>query len=138
MFRIPCIIRLLALGVVLLSIGAAPKGLWAQSQTSASLTGKVTDQSGGALPNVSVTVTSPALQVPRLTTVTDASGEYKLLDLPAPGVYNVSFALPGFQTYSQEGINLSVGFTGRVDASMKVGSVQQSVIVRGKTPWSTR
>ena len=133
MHRMSFTVRLMG-SIWLLAIGLAPAALWGQSQTSASLTGRVTDQSGGALPSVTVTVTSPALQVPQLNTVTDASGEYKLLDLPAPGVYNISFALQGFQTYSQQGVNLSVGFTGRVDASMKVGSIQQSVVVRGENP----
>jgi hypothetical protein len=74
------------------------------------------------------------LQVPELTTTTDANGDYKLLDLPAPGVYKVTFTLAGFSTFAQEGVNLTVGFSGRIDASMKVGSVQQTVVVRGENP----
>jgi len=132
MRRLCCTICILAVGFGGLLMGTV--SAWGQALTSASITGKVTEASGGALPNVRVTVTSPALQVPRLTTTTDANGDYKLLDLPAPGVYRVSFELTGFETYTQEGVNLSVGFSGRIDAAMKVGSVQQTVVVRGENP----
>jgi Carboxypeptidase regulatory-like domain len=133
--RRPCwTIRLLAVGLGAVLVTTAYVVAWGQALTSASITGKVTEPSGGVLPNVKVTVTSPALQVPELTTTTDVNGDYKLLDLPAPGVYRVSFELPGFETYTQEGVNLSVGFSGRIDASMKVGSVQQTVVVRGENP----
>jgi hypothetical protein len=125
------------LGAVIGFLGlmfTASAAVWGQALTSASITGKVTSPGGGILPGVKVTVTSPALQVPELTTTTDANGDYKLLDLPAPGVYRVSFTLAGFETYTQEGVNLSVGFSGRIDADMKVGSVQQTVVVRGENP----
>jgi hypothetical protein len=57
-----------------------------------------------------------------------------MLDLPAPGVYDVSFSLSGFQTYVRTGVNLGVGFDGRVDAEMHVGVVTQSVEVSGGSP----
>src|ERR1700678_3959051 len=110
MRRLGCVLGFLGL------MFTASAAVWGQALTSASITGKVTADAGGALAGVKVTVTSPALQVPELTTTTDANGDYKLLDLPAPGVYHVSFTLAGFETYSQEGVNLTVGFSGRIDA----------------------
>ena len=46
--------------------------------SGASIIGQVTDQSGGVLPGVTVTATSPALQVPQVTTITNEVGEYRL------------------------------------------------------------
>lgn len=54
----------------------------AQNLSSSSIDGVVTDQSGAALPGVTVTAASPALQVQQLTTVTDGQGLYRFLDLP--------------------------------------------------------
>jgi hypothetical protein len=54
--------------------------------TVASIIGQVTDQSGAVLPGVTVTATSPALQVAQVTAVTNEVGEYRLAPLPI-GVY---------------------------------------------------
>ena len=62
----------------------------------ASIIGQVTDQSGAVLPGVTVTATSPALQVPQMTAVTNELGEYRLAPLPV-GVYQVAYDLSGFQ-----------------------------------------
>jgi Carboxypeptidase regulatory-like domain len=134
MHRIGSAIHRVALVLCLLALAIAPAAVLAQNAASAGMTGNVTDQSGGALPNVKVTLTSPQLQVPQLTTVTDEAGIYKFLDLPAPGVYSVSFTAPGFQTQAHEGVNLGVGFTAKIDASMQVGAVSQTVQVTGASP----
>lgn len=104
-----------------------------QLRTDASIIGRVTDDTGAVLPGVTVTVTSPQLQVPSVTTVTDAGGEYRLTPLPI-GTYAIDYTLSGFQTLRQEGIRLTVGFTARLDVSMKVGQVSESVTVTGASP----
>ena len=50
--------------------------------------GTVTDNTGAILPGVTVTATSPALQVPQLTAVTDGQGLYRFPDLPR-GAYQL-------------------------------------------------
>ncbi len=65
----------------------------------ASIIGQVTDQSGAVLPGVTVTATSPALQVPSVTSVTNEVGEYRLAPLPV-GVYQVTYNLAGFRPAS--------------------------------------
>src|SRR5262245_26314693 len=80
-----------------LTIGLLPTLGWAQSAQSASLVGKVTDESGAGVPGVTVTATSPALQVPQVTAVTGPEGDYRILELP-PGTYKITFELTGFQT----------------------------------------
>ena len=56
----------------------------------AGITGVVTDNSGAVLPGVTVTATSPALQVPSVTGVSDERGEYRRSPLPI-GIYTVLF-----------------------------------------------
>jgi len=118
------------LGVILLT----PGNVHAQSAAAARITGKVIDTSGAPMPDVAVTVTSPALQVPQLTARTDGEGNYQVLELPAPGVYRATFAHPGFRTMVRSDVTLSVGFAARMDVTMEVGTVDQTVEVTGATP----
>ena len=92
----------LLIGVGLFAFGVVAPAALGQSQEAGSIVGQVVDASGAALPNVKVTATSPALQVPQVSTVTDAEGNYKLLSLPAPGTYRATFELQGFQTLASE------------------------------------
>jgi hypothetical protein len=120
--------------VVLLQFSLATETAWAQAGTLGNIMGKAADETGGVLPGVTVTATSPALQVPNVTTVTDAAGNYHLRDLPAPGMYRVIFELPGFQTIAFDGVSLTAGFTARVDAGMNVSAVSETVVVSGQSP----
>ncbi|MGE3474147.1 MAG: carboxypeptidase-like regulatory domain-containing protein, partial [Vicinamibacterales bacterium] len=65
------------------------------------INGTVTDDTGGVLPGVAVTVSSPAL-IQAQTQVTGADGQYRFIALP-PGVYEVAFELAGFQSVKREG-----------------------------------
>ena len=58
------------------------------------ITGRITDESGGALPGVAVTATNVATNV-ATTTTTNGDGDYNLLYL-TPGTYGVSAELSGF------------------------------------------
>jgi hypothetical protein len=120
--------------LILAMIGLVPSKLFAQITSNGSIIGRVTDGSGAVIPGALVTVTGPQLQVPKVTATSDANGEYKILDLPAPGVYQVTFTSTGFESFKREGLNLTVGFDARVDAQMVLGSVTQSVTVTGASP----
>src|SRR4029078_8096690 len=74
-----------------------------------SLRGFVKDEQGAVLPGVTVTTTSPALIRP-VTSVTDASGYYRLLNLP-PGTFALSAELQGFSTWRREGVIIRAGVT---------------------------
>src|ERR1041384_7755814 len=87
------------------------------AQQEASIIGQVKDESGAILPGVTVTVTSPALQVREMTDVTNAQGEYRLTPLPI-GTYTVIYTLQGFQTIRREEVRLTVGFTARLDIAL--------------------
>src|SRR5687767_7242195 len=88
---------------------AAPATAGQGAANPAGVSGVVTDNSGGILPGVTVTATSPALQVPSVTSVSDERGEYRLSPLPI-GDYTVLFELPGFQNVRRDGVRLTVGF----------------------------
>ena len=120
--------------VVLVQVSLATETAWAQAGALGSIMGKAADETGGVLPGATVTATSPALQVPSVTTVTDAEGNYRLRDLPAPGMYRVVFELTGFQTVAFDGVSLTAGFTARLDPAMKVSTVSETVEVTGQSP----
>jgi hypothetical protein len=106
--------------------------LVAFAQTSA-ISGVVKDESGGALPGVTVEVSSPALIEKTRTSVTDGEGRYSIVSL-RPGIYTVTFTLTGFGTVIREGIELTSDFTASVNADLKVGTLQESITVTGESP----
>src|SRR5258708_24848734 len=86
---------------------------------AAGIAGTVTDATGALLPGVTVEAASPALIERVRSVTTDGAGEFKLVDL-RPGLYTVTFTLPGFSTTRREGIDLSANFTATVNAEMRV------------------
>ena len=78
----------------------------ASAQVPAGLSGTVMDSTGAVLPGVTVEASSPALIEKVKTTVTDAQGQYKIVDL-VPGTYSVSFTLTGFSPVKFDGIQLT-------------------------------
>ena len=97
------------------------------------ITGLVRDTTGAVLPGVSVEAASPALIEKVRTGVTDAQGRYTIIDL-RPGLYTVTITLTGFNTFRSEGLELPANFTATVNADLRVGSIEESVIVTGATP----
>ena len=114
-----------ALGLVLTSA-------LAYAQATAQLSGRVTDESGGVLPGVSVTVIQTDTGFTR-TTVTDDSGTYVLPNLPL-GPYRLEIMLTGFRTYVQTGIVLQVGATPAINASLPLGALAETVTVEAAAP----
>src|SRR4029078_4346857 len=102
----------------------------ARAQTIA---GVVKDNSGAVMPGVTVEVSSPALIEKTRAAFTDGAGQYKIISL-SPGVYTVTFRLPGFSTVRREGIEVSTDFTANVNADMKVGSLEETITVSGSSP----
>src|SRR5436305_796841 len=128
-------VRRQSLGLVLAGVAAvlfsSPSRAFAQQE--AAIVGAVTDPSGAILPGVTVTATSPALQLPEVTTVTDARGEYRLPQLPI-GTYAVEFTLSGFQSVRREGIILTASFVAKIDMQLKLGGIAETVTVSGASP----
>src|SRR5215467_9648724 len=105
----------------------------ANAQERASIVGVVQDSSGGVLPGVTVEASSPALIERVRAGLTDGSGRYAIIDL-RPGIYTVTFSLPGFKSYKREGIVLEGSFAATVNASLSVGQVEETVTVTAGSP----
>ncbi len=99
--------------------------IWAQNP-SGTLTGRVSDDSGGSLPGVTVTAESPKLQGSRVT-VTGANGDYKLAFLP-PGPYTVSYELDGFKNSIRK-VQIAAAQSTYSDIRMELGVVTEEITV---------
>ncbi|MEQ1898420.1 MAG: TonB-dependent receptor [Vicinamibacterales bacterium] len=108
-------------------------GLVRAQATTGTIAGVARDTTGAVLPGVTVEAASPALIEKVRVATTDGSGNYKIIDL-RPGVYSVTFTLPGFSSVKRAGIELSGGFSASVNADLAVGSVEETITVTGATP----
>ncbi len=115
----------LVLGVLIAWVPSA----WAQS----AIAGVVKDATGGVLPGVTVEAGSDVLIEKVRTATTDGQGRYLIIDL-RPGIYVVTFALPGFNTYRQEGLELPASFTATLNVGMRVGALEETLTVTGDSP----
>ena len=103
------------------------------ASAQSSIAGSVKDDTGAVLPGVTVEASSPALIEKSRSVISDASGQFKIVDL-RPGVYSVVFTLQGFNTFRREGITLTANATATVNGEMKVGSIEESITVTGEAP----
>ena len=120
------LLALASLSVLVFSLSG-----WAQ-QSTATIVGTATDPSGAAIPNATVTVTSPNTGF-KLVLTTNSAGAYTAPGLN-PGPYDVTVEARGFQKVLQTGVILTVGQTQRVNVELKVGLVTQQVTVQGNVP----
>jgi hypothetical protein len=97
------------------------------------ITGVVKDVSGGVLPGVTVEAASPVLIEKVRSVTTDATGQYRVVDL-RPGTYSVTFSLAGFKTVKRDGIELTGTFVATVSADLTVGELNETITVSGRTP----
>src|SRR5713101_4816433 len=109
---------------VILAVGIAGP---APAQVTATISGRVEDPSGAAVPQATVTVTSLETGAGR-TVATDAAGTYRVLSLPV-GQYEVKAEAAGFKAALQTGISLAVGQEAVVTLKLAVGAVQEQVTV---------
>jgi hypothetical protein len=115
----------------LCALVVAPRATSAQALTG-SIAGTVADASGGRLPGVTVTLAGPSL-IGTQTFVSTAEGEFRFPAVP-PGTYTATFALDGFRPVDRTGVTVSVGGTSRVNVTMEVATLQESVVVSGAAP----
>jgi hypothetical protein len=114
--------------VVLMPSMAAAQGALERG----TLTGTVRDASGAVLPGVTVEAASPTVLTKR-TAVTDNAGVYRIVNLD-PGTYSLTFSLEGFSQVKREAIELSGSATLTIAVDMRVGSLQETVVVTGESP----
>lgn len=104
----------------------------AAAQLTGRLAGTVTDDSGSALPGVSVTVDSPNLMGSR-TDFTDENGGFSFRILP-PGVYTVQAELDGFLTQQRSEVEVRLSRVTELQFSMPTGEFADQIVVVAETP----
>jgi hypothetical protein len=105
----------------------------ASALAQATITGTARDATGAVLPGVTVEAASTALIEKVRTAVTNGSGQYRIIDL-RPGVYSVTFTLPGFTTFRRDALELPGDFVATVNAELRVGALEETVTVTGESP----
>ncbi len=104
----------------------------ASAQSTASITGTVTDPTGAVVPNATVTVRNEATGEER-TTQTDAAGIYLVPSLPV-GTYRVEVKSSGMQTTAAAGLPVTVGTTVRQDFNLKVAATSETIEITAAAP----
>src|SRR6185369_1103940 len=94
------------------------------------IVGTVTDDTGAALPGVTVTLKGPEV-VGQQTSMTNEKGFYRFPALP-PGVYTLTYSLSGFGTLNHEGVRAAVGSTLEENVNLKVAAKTEEVTVMGE------
>jgi Carboxypeptidase regulatory-like domain len=117
----------LALGLVL-AICAGSLPAWAQSTSTGTVAGVVTDQSGAVVPDAAVRLTDTTTNIAR-TTTTNKDGRYIFVDV-SPSVYNIAITKKGFSTTEAEKQEVSVGASLTLNLSLQVGGASTVVEVQ--------
>ncbi len=126
MMKIRTHILLLVLGIGVILLPAI-----ARAQTSTGkIVGVVQDSSGGVLPGVSIVVKNLGTSASR-DTATDDRGRFDVSGL-APGRYQVDAELQGFRKFSQSPVTVQVNQETRVNPTLSVGAVAETVTVTGE------
>ena len=104
----------------------------AAQQGTAEIAGHITDQQGAVLPGVAIVVTNEDSGVFR-ELVSTADGSYFVSQM-VPGRYRVTAKLEGFRSLERRGLPVEVGKTLRLDITLEVGSLEETVTVTGGSP----
>jgi len=123
----------LAVGVLCFAACATQLTLPLRAQISyGSIVGTVTDASGAVVPEATVTLTKIGTAERRIAQ-SNTDGNYEFVNL-LPGRYRVEVEKTGFKHLTRDDIPVEVQATVRLDASMQVGEVGQTVEVTGQAP----
>jgi hypothetical protein len=113
------------LGILLIACSAIPS--FAQSITSGVVTGLVTDPSGAAVPNATVTLTNVGTNAQDKST-TNSDGNYRFAFV-TPGTYKITVAATGFKNQERPGVSVSPGQPIAVDVQLTVAGASSSIDV---------
>ncbi|MCY4508893.1 MAG: carboxypeptidase-like regulatory domain-containing protein, partial [Acidobacteria bacterium] len=122
--------RLLCLWTVaaLITMGTTALGQQGRSE----LRGRVTDDTGGALPGVNVVVTNQDTGTFR-ELVTSGDGSFFAAQL-IPGVFTISAELAGFRGFQRTDFAIGVGNTLDIDIVLEIGALEETITVSGEAP----
>src|SRR2546427_7158281 len=100
------------------------------ASAQSTISGVVRDTSGAVMPGVTVDAASEALIERSRTVVTNGDGRYAIVDV-RPGLYTMTFTLPGFSTVKQQ-VTVPANVSVPIDADMKVSALEETVTVESK------
>ena len=121
-----CVAACAVMALLILTAGTS----WSQTFRGTIL-GTVTDSSGAAIVDATVTIRNVDTGLIR-TTQTTADGSYFVPELPI-GNYSVTVEKSGFASAVTDGVKVDVAVERRVDASLKPGNIKQQVVVSAST-----
>src|SRR5215212_9451949 len=122
------VFKFFALSALLTCFALFAGSVFAQTSTTGSIEGTVTDSTGASVPGVAVRVTSPNL-ISAQTATTDDSGRYKILNLP-PGRYAVSVeAEKGFAKFERSDVEVNLSRNTSVEVQLQPAGAQASVTI---------
>jgi hypothetical protein len=114
------------------AVSYLPVILWlavpAAAQTTGSLSGTVTDQTGGVLPAATIVAVHTSTGT-SYETFTDAQGHYAIPSVRVGGPYTITATLAGFRERKQDGISVNLGADAKVDFQLELQTVDESITV---------
>ncbi len=119
-------VGIFAMAIAVLMPGAA------FAQDKGSISGKVMDPDGLALPGATVTVKDESKGYER-SVVTSANGSYTLPNL-IPGKYLVAVSMSGFNTVTRKDLEITAGYAMKLELKMQIAGLQEAVTVEGESP----
>ena len=122
------VFKFFGLSALLMAFALFAGSALAQTSTTGSIEGTVTDTNGAAVPGVSVKVSS-VNAISAQTATTDSNGRYKVLNLP-PGKYSVSVeADKGFAKFEKNEVEVNLARTTSVEVQLQPAGAQATVTV---------
>ena len=121
------VLKFIGLSALLMCFALFTGSVFAQSATTGSIEGSVSDTNGAALPGASVKVTSPNL-ISAQSATADASGRYKIANLP-PGRYSVSVESANFAKFEKTEVEVNLSRSTTVDVQLAPANVGASVTI---------
>jgi Carboxypeptidase regulatory-like domain len=122
-----CLIAVIAVAIA----GWSVTSLWGQA-IYGSIYGQITDSTGAAIANATITVTDVSKGT-SVQATTSSIGEYSVEHL-IPDVYDVTVAAAGFRGAISKGIRVSADTSPKVDLKLDVGTATESVTVTTEAP----
>ena len=97
-----------------------------------SVVGAIKDAQGGALPGATVVLVNAATN-DRRDAVSADDGAFRFVNL-VPGTYRLEVELSGFQRFVREGIEVNVQAAPRIDVTLQLGNLSETLTVTGEAP----
>ncbi len=115
--------------VVAVTLALFATSAMAQSSTTGSIEGMVTDPNGAAIKGATVSATSPNLITPK-SAITGDDGRYLISALP-PGTYKIAVDASGFGKFEKDGVAVNLGRTSSIDPQLSLATATATVTVTG-------